>query len=484
MRVAPVLLAVLFTLPLVARDWDAAPVLPNPAGTTEVPVANEAELQTAVQNLQSNQIIVLAQGTYALTNTLWLGGGLSNVGLRGATGDPADVVLLGAGMNNQAIPHGIHVAAVNGILIADLTIREVYYHPIQLAGEQGAHAPHIYNCRLIDAGEQFIKGSSGQFGVGCDEGLVEYTLMEYTSTCRDDYTNGIDIIGGKNWRIRHNLFRRILAFPGSGLAGPAVLMWGGSRDTICESNRFEDCERGIHFGLVQRSGFDHSGGVIRNNVFVRSAAISTGDVGIGIWDSPDTACYNNTVWFEDGYPNAIEYRFATTTGVDIRGNLSNRAVTARNGATGTVADNLENAQASWFVNAGAGDLQLAGNAPALDMMANVGASDDFEGMARPQGSAPDAGAYELGSGNPNPNPNPTPNPTPTPTPNPTPTPTPNPSPTPNPNPTVNPTPSSSSGGGGGGRSCALTAEGSLAGGWWMLALLTASLWLGQRRRRA
>jgi hypothetical protein len=45
--------------------------------------------------------------------------------------------------------------------------------------------------------------------------------------------------------------------------------------------------------------------------------------------------------------------------VEIRYNLTDGAVQARDGATGTVAKNITNAQSSWFVNAATGDHHLA-----------------------------------------------------------------------------------------------------------------------------
>jgi hypothetical protein len=85
------------------------------------------------------------------------------------------------------------------------------------------------------------------------------------------------------WIIRHNLFRRIRA-PEGQLAGPAVLMWNRSRGTVVEGNTFIDCHRDISLGLVPAAPHDHEGGVLRNNVIVRTPGAG-GDVAIAAFET-------------------------------------------------------------------------------------------------------------------------------------------------------------------------------------------------------
>src|SRR4029453_17573699 len=75
-------------------------------------------------------------------------------------------------------------------------------------------------------GQQHIKASPDGAGGGVDNGIVEYSVIEFDTTSRDDYTNGVDVHTGDNWIVRHNLFRNIRA-PQGQLAGPAILMWNG-----------------------------------------------------------------------------------------------------------------------------------------------------------------------------------------------------------------------------------------------------------------
>jgi Right handed beta helix region len=224
--------------------------------------------------------------------------------------------------------------------------------------------------------------------------VVEYSLIEYEKTSRDAYTNGVDVHTGDNWVIRHNLFRNVRA-PQGQLAGPAILMWNGSTNTLTEGNTFIDCQREIAYGLQERTPDDHTGGIIRNNFIYRNAGVA-GDAAIGVFDSPRTQVLHNTILGSGTYRSLIEYRFAGTTGVVIANNLLDGSVLARDGATGSVTGNYGQATASLFVNAAAGDLHLLpGATPVIDRAAAVAnCPDDWDGQPRPQGSAPDTGADE------------------------------------------------------------------------------------------
>lgn len=375
-----------------------APPLPSPSGTV-ITVSTESALQAAVNSITSGTTIIVQPGTYNMTSTLWLNRNVDNVAIRGSTNSCDDVVLIGRGMSNANygnVPHGIWIGNARNVLVANLTIRDVYYHPIQLDPNAGAQAPRIYNVRLVNAGEQFVKSSARTSGTsGVNNGIVEYSVMEYTTTARSNYTNGVDVHQGANWILRHNLFRNIRA-PAGQLAGPAVLMWNGSRDSIVENNLFLNVQYGVALGLNGSKVDDHSGGIVRNNFFHRSSSQS-GDVGITINNSANTKVLHNTVILSGTYPNAIEYRFPATTGLEIRYNLTDGVVQSRDGATGTVSNNVTNAQPSWFVNGAAGDLHLAAIATAAidKAAAHPSVPTDYDVETRPQGTAPDIGADEF-----------------------------------------------------------------------------------------
>jgi len=382
--------------------------LPAPTGTV-VEVDTTAELQAAVNNLTSGTTILIADGTYDLTNTLNIRG-VSGVSIRSASGNRDAVTLRGRGMSNASfgnVPHVLAVYDAQDVLIADMTLRDAYYHLIQIHGEDDADGVHMFNLHLVDAGEQLVKGSTaGSPGPYADDGIVECSLFEYTDRARSWYTNGVDVLAGSNWIIRDNTFRNIRA-PEGQLAGPAVLMWRNSLDTIVERNLFIECDRAIALGLSapdsnSRDGdttYDHQGGIIRNNMIYREGS---GDVGISVNYSRGVEISNNTVILNGTFPwGAIEYRFSSTSAT-IRNNLTDAPIWQRNSANGSVTDNLTTAVAGWFVDASTGDLHLASSATqAIDTATTLSTVvDDFDGDFRPMGAGPDIGADEYGSSGP------------------------------------------------------------------------------------
>ena len=382
-----------------ARPARPAPPLPAPAGRI-VNVNTEAALQAAVRTLTSDTTILIAPGRYVLTSTLSVHGPLKNVALRGATGDADDVVLVGRGMtqsNYGPVPFGVWTGdGVDGVTIANLTIRDVYFHPIIL--NAGTHRPHIYNVHLIDAGEQFIKSNPDAAGVGARNGVLEYSVIEFTTTARDTYPKGIDIHGGTDWIVRHNLFRNIVG-PGGAMAGPAVLAWRKTSNTLTEGNTFINCSRGISYGADDKVSPSHRGGIIRNNIILRGRT-QPGDVGIIVSDSADTEILNNTVVLSGTYARPIEYRFVGTQRVRLINNLTDGAIQARDGATGTRSRNITTATGALFVNLAAEDLHLAATASAAIDQGDGSAAvaDDWDGDPRPAGAAIDVGADERSTG--------------------------------------------------------------------------------------
>jgi Right handed beta helix region len=380
----------------------APPPLPTPTGQV-VTVATVSQLQAAVAALSSGTTILIQPGTYRLTQQLRIRYGVTNVALRGATNNRNDVVILGSGMNTAGVDIAVKVENAQDVLLANFSVGQTRWHPIQLQGEQGAERVHIYNVRLFDAGQQFLKSTIDVNNPdGVDGVTVEYSLFEYTAIGPAyGYTQGIDVHNGAGWVIRYNTFRNITVPPGATFTQrPAIDLWSGSRDTLVYGNLIVNCERGIILGLGPQAGFEHShsGGAVYNNVIYRASGKTVHpDAGISIWDSPGTRVFNNTVVQNGTYKDAIEYRFPGTTGVQVFNNLTDGAIRSRDGAVATLGNNYTLATAALFANAAAGDLHLAAGAAVAINRGRVmtGTTVDFDRNPRPSGTAWDIGADEF-----------------------------------------------------------------------------------------
>jgi hypothetical protein len=367
------------------------PALLPPTGNI-VNVSTEAELWNVVNSSPPYTTILLADGTYNLgQNGHYLWFDTPNVTLRSASGNREAVIL----DDNYSATEIVTIAASN-VTLADITIKRAGTHPVHVVTSSSANTLNtlIYNVHIIDPGQQAIKINPSTSSYYLDNGTVACSRIELTDAGRQKvweinsscYTGGVDGHQARNWVIRDNLIEGFWC--SGGLSEHGIHLWSNSTDTLVERNMIVDCARGIGFGLGS-SG--HSGGIIRNNMIHVNQ-----DVGIGLETSPSTKVYNNTVYNGNDYMASIEYRFAATSGVQIINNLTNKSILQRDGATGTLQNNVTNAQASWFASAAAGDLHLASSISGVvdggQTLADV--TDDYDGDARPIGSASDVGADE------------------------------------------------------------------------------------------
>ena len=230
-----------------------------------VNVSTVAQLQAAVASLTSGTTIVIAPGTYRLTQELRIRNGVSNVAIQGATSNRNDVVILGSGMNVPGINIALKVENAQDVTIADLSIGEAFYHPIRLQGEQGADRIRVSNVRLFDAGQQFLKSTvDPQNPNGVDDVIVEYSVIEYTVIGPDHgYTEGIDVHHGANWLIHHNLFRNI-SCPCVGAEPPAAC--GAHVERIAGHDRAQQHVHQLRAGDHLRPG---TAGAVRARAFGR-----------------------------------------------------------------------------------------------------------------------------------------------------------------------------------------------------------------------
>jgi hypothetical protein len=361
-------------------------------------VSNVVQLENAISMANSSTeptTILLDDGIYTLNNLQYITG--DNITIRSKSGNRENTVIQGDMMASNASVQHIFLVRGNHFELYNLTLQKTSAHIIQIQGEYGASDIKVANCILRDSFEQIFKVTTdaNNQDIKSRNGIVDGCLFEYSAGIGPQwYIGGIDAHNAANWIIKNNIFRNIIS-PNTATAEFAIHFWSNSENNIVENNQIINCDRGIGFGLNDRGNI---GGIIRNNMIYHATGHGDfADVGIALASSPGSQVYNNTVYLKHDFPWAIEYRFSSTTDVLIENNLSNKPVLARNGATGTVENNLTNAVDSWFVEVSSGDLHLKDAIPTVvDQGLNIdGLTIDFDGDIRPVGNGIDIGADEF-----------------------------------------------------------------------------------------
>jgi hypothetical protein len=393
----------------VAGDCDPLP----PADGDVVNLGPGDDLAAAIASASEGTTLLLADGTYDVSQVEYIVFDVPGVTLRSETGDPESVVIDGG----YQIGSILNVRA-DHVTIAEVTLQRCQWHPIHVTGgtDSDTTGTHIYRVRVVDPGQQAIKINASD-GYYADEGTIACSTLLLTDAGRervtDCYTGGIDAHLARGWWVHHNHIEGF--FCAEGLSEHGIHFWNSARDTVVEQNRIVDCARGIGFGLGENgngtardygddacpgaSFVGHYGGLIRNNVvFGSSGALFSSQFGFDSGVSLEQACgtevVHNTVYTTDTPFVSMEYRFANTRAL-IANNLTSHQIQERDGASAELLGNITDAAESLFVDAAGGDLHLASESPAIDASEPLpsGAPEvDFEGDARD--AAPDVGADE------------------------------------------------------------------------------------------
>ncbi len=355
-----------------------------------------AQMENAWRNCQPNDEIVLAAGTYVLEAVPTIN--THHVIMRGATGNPDDVILTGPGMNvNQEPRTGIVVQADN-FTIMDLTVREVYHNGIHVRGENDVDRVWIHNVKTFNCGERHLKCSRDPADAGrnSEDTLVELVVMEADTVPSghpdNDYVGGLDYFATRNLIIRDCAAINIRGATGGARGG--IFLWAENYNFTVERNKIYSGDCGIAIGNPSFSEPGHCamGGILRNNFVTRGAYIA-----LELCFTKDVNVFNNTIYSEDAnYFRTVHIYGGTTTNLQSKYNIIRGQVFA-NGANWTDVGSIIGTapQPGWFTNWAVGDLHLTPSAtPAIDAASPLAeVPDDFD--EDPRGESPDIGADEF-----------------------------------------------------------------------------------------
>jgi parallel beta-helix repeat protein len=393
------------------------------AGAVDIIVTNVTELTTAINNIAPGQRILLAPGTYVLSQRFVLDASKSGTALNPVSigsRDGLGTVTIDADGNEEAFL----LTGVTFFTFEGLRITGGAYHAIKV------DAPStdilIQNNALfdntrgtdLDSQASAIKGggSAPVGGIYASRVTIQNNEIFQLAPFAGTNFQGIDCNACKSWIIRNNFIHDIRA---ATLTGTGIQFKSGSADTVIENNVVRNSGLvGINyggFGTPSWGGelFEHVRGIVRNNIVT-----DTADAGISVINTRDGKVYNNTL-YNNGFTPDVR---VAAVNLEYRNNILDRALNLRDGTTATQSNNLvlsTPTDSSLFVNAAGNDFHLNPTAStAIDQGFSLSADvpTDFEGTTRPQGNGFDIGADELGSVSPTPTPTPTPPPGPVPTP--------------------------------------------------------------------
>jgi len=385
------------------------------AAADVIDVATPEELTAAVASAAPGDEIVLADGTYAISQNLSCtaaGTEAQPIVVRAATPLAAKLELATTeGFKVSGAHWHFEGLDVRGVCADDDTCE----HAFHVSGAADGFV--LRGSRVVDFNAQ-LKVNAGQIGntfVTPNRGLVENCqLFDTRGRNTSNPVTKLNIDTGDDWVVRGNVLHDAHKLGGDETSYLAF-MKSGSRRGVFERNLVicsRDHAGGTRIGLSFGGGgtapqfcapaFDagtpcaveHEGGTIRNNIIA-----SCSDVGIYLNRGHDSHVLFNTLVDTAG----IDFRFETTTG-EAAGNLMSGDIHPREQGTVTADGNRVNVDlatfASWYRDPAAGDLTATGDLAELIAAGPPRAEviDDYCVQPRPSGALT-LGAIEHSAGN-------------------------------------------------------------------------------------
>ena len=393
---------------LLNQSWyPRAPRLPAPTGQV-IRVSTVRELYQAARDVQPGGTIMVADGNYRMTHTLYLR--KNNATLRSASGNRTRVVLDFA---NSRHGEGIAISNCTGVTIADLTVQNVTQNGIKINSNHNVHRVTIYNVVSHNVWQRHIKGPgvpqrNGQpaYVDGC---RIQYCLFYNDRPKRrgDDpyedrhpnfgfnYVGGMDIMNARGWVISDNV---VIGIRGATReCRGAIFMWHNSRDCIIERNIIIDCDTGICLGNSSRRNdreIHCIGFVVRNNFITRCP-----ESNILADYTKDCKIVHNTVHDPKNRLGRLIRVVHANDGLLVQNNIFSgpRISVERYQGKVTLRNNLIKRVPQYFVDPKNGNLHLTEKAAEA-----IGRAEPLKEAAedidrRPRDKAPDIGADEFGT---------------------------------------------------------------------------------------
>lgn len=380
-----------------------APPLGEPAGEV-ITVSSERQLQSAINAAADHTTIVIADGTYKLTGTIYIDH-KEGLTIRSLSGRRDSVILDG----QDKVEWVFDVRGGRDITIAGLNFQNATRFGIRMLGDSDVDGLHVSNCVFHNIWVRMIKGThparpedyadhlnSPEYTqkIRPRNGSIRYCLFlnDHPKTNANDgfhgdYVAAIDMMMLKDWVISDNVFIGIRGRNGAGRG--AIFVWVGSEGVTAERNVFFDCDRSIAYGNPSGDCPLHmTGGIIRNNFIV---AGSRGYAAVELARTSGCQVYNNTVLCPRSNEPAIHVMQRTENDLIVN-NILMGEPTAREGAT--YRCNYLEYRPELLLNPAIGDLHLKSGAADIVGTGEVvpGLTDDFSG--RPRRQPPVIGADE------------------------------------------------------------------------------------------
>ena len=295
-------------------------------------------------------------------------------------------------------------------------------HYIGVLVDDGSHHNRILNNVLRDNDMKADNPDSDAGAVAIslmgDDNEVAYNDISGSDVCsrffgRDG--SAVEVYGGSRNSIHHNVARQNHIFTEVGIERSSGER---SSDNTYAYNLVTASLPNGHFlttrGPNHRAGPNPGTEAYNNSVYLtgsRSVGVSCG----GGCSASYLRLHNNIIWAEN--------RIGSADGAFDEGHNIYWRSDGRPRIGYSISGTSRIANPEW-VSAGSGDLHLRSTSPAIDAGSghalNLGYDNDLDGVAVPQGQAPDVGGYERSGSSP---PAPTASASGTPTPSPTPSPT-------------------------------------------------------------